>query len=44
MPRFKPYSYAQTKMIPIDFSGQIHPETFEFALNQIISGLHPQGA
>ena len=36
MPRFKPYSYAQTKMIPIDFSRQIQPGTFELALNQII--------
>ena len=39
MPRFKPYSYAQTKLIPIDFSRQIRPGTFEFALNHIVDGM-----
>ena len=36
MPHFKHYSYAQTKMIPIDFTQQLQPGTFEFALNRII--------
>ena len=36
MPRFKPHDYSQMKMIPIDFSRQLQPGTFEFALNQII--------
>ncbi len=36
MPRFKHYSYAQTKMIPIDFTRQLQPGTFEFALNQMV--------
>jgi transposase len=39
MPHFKPYSYAQTKLIPIDFSRQIRPGTFEFALNHIVDGM-----
>jgi len=36
MPRFVPYSYDQTKLIPIDFRAQIQPGTFEFTLNLII--------
>ena len=36
MPRFKPYSYQQTKLIPIDFTRQLQPGTFEFALNHIV--------
>lgn len=36
MPRFKPYSYEQTKLIPVDFKRQLQPGTFEFALNRII--------
>ena len=36
MPHFKPYSYNQTKMIPIDFSQQLQPGTFEFALNHLV--------
>jgi len=36
MPRFKPYSYDQTKLIPIDFKRQLLPGTFEFALNHIV--------
>jgi len=36
MPRFKPYSYDQTKLIPIDFKRQLQTGTFEFALNHII--------
>jgi len=36
MPRYKPYSYEQTQMIPLSFDRQILPGTFEFALNQLI--------
>jgi transposase len=36
VPRFKPYSYEQTKLIPIDFNRQLQPGTFEFALNHIV--------
>lgn len=39
MPRFKPYSYEQTKLIPIDFKRQLQPGTFEFALSQIIDDM-----
>jgi transposase len=36
MPRFKPYSYEQMLMIPVDLKNQLQPGTFEFALNEII--------
>ncbi len=36
MPRFKPYSYEQTKLIPISLPEQIQPGTFEFALTYIV--------
>jgi len=36
MPRFKPYSYEQMLMIPVDLKSQLQPGTFEFALNEII--------
>ena len=36
MPRFKPYSYEQTKLMPVDFKRQFQSGTFEFALNRII--------
>jgi transposase len=36
MPRFKPYSYEQMLMIPVDLKSQLQPGTFEFALNQIV--------
>ena len=36
MPRYKEYSYEQTKMIPISYSRQILPGSFEYALDQII--------
>ncbi len=36
MARFKPYSYAQKLMIPVDLSAQLQPGTFEFALNQLV--------
>ena len=37
MPRFKPYSYEQMLMIPVDLKSQLHPGTFEFALNEIVN-------
>lgn len=36
MPRFKPYSYLQTKLIPLSLTHQIQPGTFEYALNYIV--------
>jgi transposase len=36
MPRFKPYSYLQTKLIPLSLTHQIQPGTFEYALNLIV--------
>ena len=36
MPRFKPYSYEQLLMIPVDLKTQLQPGTFEFALNEIV--------
>lgn len=36
MARYKPYSYAQGKFIPICFDKQIHPGTFEYTLNHLI--------
>ena len=36
MAKYKPYSYAQGQFIPVIFSKQILPGTFEFALNQLI--------
>ena len=36
MPRYKHYSYEQTKMIPLSFEKQIVPGSFEFALNYIV--------
>jgi transposase len=36
MARFKPYSYAQTKLIPLSLTEQIQPGTFEYALNYIV--------
>ena len=39
MPRFKPYSYDQIKLIPIDFKRQLQPGTFEFALNHIVDNM-----
>ena len=35
MARYKPYSYAQGKFIPVHFESQILPGTFEFALNHV---------
>lgn len=36
MPRYKPYSYAQGKFIPVHFAKQILPGTFEYSLNHLI--------
>jgi hypothetical protein len=36
MARYKPYSYAQGKFIPIHFANQILPGTFEYTLNHLI--------
>jgi transposase len=36
MARYKPYSYAQGKFIPICFEKQIQPGTFEHTLNHLI--------
>src|SRR5215472_3024633 len=36
MARYKDYSYEQTKLIPIAFSQQILPGTFEHTLNYLI--------
>jgi transposase len=34
--RYKPYSYAQGKFIPVHFEKQILPGTFEYTLNHLI--------
>jgi hypothetical protein len=34
--RYKPYSYDQGQFIPIQFSRQILPDSFEYALNFIV--------
>ena len=36
MAKYKPYSYAQGQLIPVMFSKQIQPGTFEFTLNHLI--------
>jgi hypothetical protein len=36
MVRYKEYSYSQGKFIPIHFSKQILPGTFEYTLNYLI--------
>ena len=36
MARFKHYDYQQTKMIPLRFSDQIQPGTFEYTLNHVV--------
>ena len=36
MAKYKPYSYAQGQLIPVMFSRQIQPGTFEFTLNHLI--------
>ena len=39
MPRYKPYSYEQGQFIPIQFSRQIIPDSFEYALNHIVDNI-----
>lgn len=36
MPRYKPYSYDQAKLLPVSFDKQILPGTFEYTLNHLI--------
>ena len=36
MARYKPYSYAQGKFIPVHFEKQILPGTFEYSLNHLV--------
>lgn len=36
MPRYKPYSYDQAKLLPVSFAKQILPGTFEYTLNHLI--------
>jgi len=36
MPRYKPYSYDQAKLLPVSFEKQILPGTFEYTLNHLI--------
>jgi transposase len=36
MPRFKPYDYRQTVMLPIDFERQILPGTFEYSVHYLV--------
>ncbi len=36
MAKYKPYSYAQGQFIPVFFSKQIQPGTFEYTLNYLI--------
>jgi hypothetical protein len=39
MARYKPYSYDQTKLIPISYDRQILPGTFERTLSEVIDTL-----
>ena len=36
MARYKSYSYAQGKFIPVHFEKQIIPRTFEYSLNHLV--------
>ena len=36
MPRYKAYSYEQSKLLPVAFERQILPGTFEYTLNHLI--------
>ena len=36
MPRYKDYNYNQTKLLPINFSEQILPGSFEYTLNYLV--------
>ena len=44
MARYKEYSYSQGKFIPIHFSKQILPGTFEYTLNYLIDNEIDLGA
>ena len=39
MPRYKDYDYGQVKLLPVNYSSQILPGTFEFTLNHVIDEL-----
>jgi len=39
MARYKPYSYEQTKLIPVSYDRQILPGTFEHTLNDTIDSM-----
>ncbi len=39
MPHYKPYSYDQTRFLPVDLKNQLQPGTFEFALHQIVGAM-----
>jgi transposase len=39
MARYKPYSYDQTKLIPVSYDQQIIPGTFEHTLSEVIDSL-----
>jgi transposase len=36
MARYKDFNYKQTKLLPIDFSEQILPGSFEYTLNYLV--------
>ena len=36
MPRYKPYDYRQTVMLPVDFEQQILPGTFEHSVHYLV--------
>lgn len=36
MPRYKRYSYSQMRFLPVSFSSQILPGSFEYALNYLV--------
>jgi transposase len=36
MPLYQPVQYDQTRLIPVSFSAQIFPGTFEHTLNQLV--------
>jgi hypothetical protein len=37
--KYKDYSYEQTVLLPVSFSNQILPGTFEYTLNSVIDDL-----
>lgn len=39
MARYKPYSYAQMKLIPVSYDHQILPGTFEHTLSEVIDSM-----